>query len=98
LLLKPKRYRATPIAVAEILPFEGDFTYSSTNLYQRKVGTLLYAAVIIQLDVTFVVSRLTRFNLNSGPKQYLVADRIIEYLLTTSTFALELGGGEDFTT
>src|SRR6266702_3007760 len=35
---------------------------ASTMLYQKKIGSVLYTATTICLDIAFVVSRLTRFN------------------------------------
>ena len=35
---------------------------ASTMLYQRKIGSVLYAATITRPDIAFAVSRLARFN------------------------------------
>src|ERR1700722_8889343 len=42
-----------------LLPKVADY---STMLYQRKMGSMLYAATTTRPDITFVVPRLTRFN------------------------------------
>jgi len=86
------------MAMAELLPHDEEVPYSSANSYQRKVGSALYAAVITRPDVAFAVSRLTRFNLSPGPDHHAAIDRVIEYLLSTATYALKLGGGDAFTT
>ena len=96
-LTKPARYRVTPMVTGEIHPYDGEASYSSTNSYQRKVGTVLYAVVITRPDIAFIVSRLTRFNLSPGLDYYAAIDRVIEYLLATATYALKLGGGDTFT-
>jgi hypothetical protein len=93
-----RRRRRTPMTAAELQPFEGQASYSQIREYQRKTGTILYAAVITRPDVAFACSRLTRFNLNPGPQHHEAANRVIEYLLDTATFALKFGGEDDMAT
>jgi len=52
----------TPMVATELLPTTTIADKPSVILYQRKMGSLLYAAVTMQLDIAFAVSRLTRFN------------------------------------
>ena len=54
--------------------------------------------MIIRLDIAFVVSKLTRFNLSPRLDYYAAIDRIIEYLLVIATYALKLGGSDTFIT
>jgi hypothetical protein len=100
--LREKTERATkpstPMTVKEWLPYEGVASASSVNLYQRKTGSILYAAVITRPDIAFAISRLTRFNLNPSPEHHAAATRIINYLLSTRFHALELGGGDTLET
>ena len=49
-------------------------------------------------DVAFTVSRLAWFNLNPGLKYLTAVNRVIQYLLLTSNYALKLGGGDTFKT
>ena len=86
----------TPMGPGELLPFQGQATSREVTAYQRKVGSLLYAAVITRPDIAFPTSRLARFNVNPGPEHDAAADRALCYLLNTRTLALELGGGDDF--
>ena len=81
------------MATKELLPFNGIATPSSTNLYQRKVGSALYAAVVTRPDVAFAVSRLGRFNQNPGPEHHEAIDRVLLYLHATRFLALRLGNG-----
>ncbi|KAL2125978.1 hypothetical protein VTI74DRAFT_2034 [Chaetomium olivicolor] len=85
----------TPMATVEQLPFDGIASHSSTTLYQRKVGSALYAAVTTRPDIAFAVSRLARFNQNPGPEHHEAIDRVLRYLYTTRFLALQLGGGDD---
>jgi hypothetical protein len=93
-----RRKPRTPMGLAELLPYEGEALYYEINLYQRKIGTLLYAAVITRPDVAFAVSCLARFNLNPSPQHQAAADRVIEYLLATKDYALKLGGEDGMAT
>lgn len=52
----------------ELLPRTGHATPSEINLYQRKIGSLLYAAVTTRPDIAFSTSRLARFLTNPGPE------------------------------
>ena len=93
--IRPPR---TPIFAVELIPYEGTTTASSIYDYQRKVGSILYAAVISRVDIVYAVSKLPQFNHNPGPQHHKAADHYIQYLLSTQNFALELGGGDGFET
>ena len=45
-------------------------SYKEITKYQRKIKSLLYAAVITKLDIAFAVSRLSRFIINPRTKHY----------------------------
>jgi hypothetical protein len=81
----------------ELLPYEGYATRQSTNRYQRKIGSLLYAAVTTRIDIAFSVSRLARFLTNPSPEHHAAADRVLGYLKRYRGLGLQLGGGDDFT-
>ena len=63
-----------PMAMVELLPYDGRAEPQLTRTYQRKVGSILYAAVITRPDVAFAISRLVRFNTNPGPQHLKAAD------------------------
>ena len=86
----------TPMGPGELFPFCGQATGQEITTYQRKVGSLLYAAVITRPDIAFATSRLARFNVNPGPEHHAAADRVLLYLQKTRTLALQFGGGDDF--
>src|SRR5436190_11131644 len=46
----------TPMIKAELRPYTERATLKAIRAYQRKVGSLLYAAVIICIDIAFAVS------------------------------------------
>jgi hypothetical protein len=86
----------TPMITKELLPYSGTATPGSVNLYQRKVGSVLYAAVTTRPDTSFAISRLARFNQNPGPEHHEAVDRVLRYLYVTRFLALELGGGDQY--
>jgi hypothetical protein len=88
----PSTRPATPMRPQELLPYNGRATYSSITQCQRKIGSLLYAAVITRPDIAFAVSRLARFNTNPGLIHHAEADRAIHYLISTRHLALQFGG------
>jgi hypothetical protein len=87
----PNPRHKTPMALEELLPSDCETTPQLINLYQRKVGTIMYAAVMTRPDIAFAASRLARFNQNPGPKHHEAADRVLWYLLRTRGFSLQYG-------
>jgi hypothetical protein len=83
----------TPISSIELVPQAGLATPAEINKYQRKVGSLLFAAVTTRPDIAFATSRLARYMLNPGPAHHTAADRVLLYLLSTQNLALRQGGG-----
>ena len=81
------------MAAIELKPRNGLATPSETNKFQRKIGSLLFAAVTTRPDIAFATSRLARFLSNPGSEHDEAADRILLYLLDTKWRALQLGGG-----
>jgi hypothetical protein len=58
----------------ELGPRTGLATPAEINKYQRKVGSLLFAAVTTRPDIAFATSRLARYMLNPGPAHHAAAD------------------------
>lgn len=53
------------------------------RLYQSKVGSILYAAVMTRPDVSKAVTELSRFDHNPGIKHMTAADDCLRYLRHT---------------
>jgi hypothetical protein len=87
---------STPMSKEELLPNEDIASYERITKYQRKIGSLLYTAVITRPDVAFAVSRLSRFMTNPGPKHHEGADRVLHYLKGTRSLALQYGQDDHF--
>src|SRR5215471_11487414 len=85
-----------PMIKAELLPYKQRATRQAVRVYQRKIGSLLYAAVTTRVDIAFAVSRLARFLTNPSPEHHAAADRILHYLYRYRELGLQLGGADDF--
>lgn len=86
-----------PMKQEELLPHDELASRGSIRSYQRKIGSILYAAVITRPDVAFAASRLARHNSNPGPEHHTAADQVLLYLRKTKTMALQFGGDDVFT-
>lgn len=86
----------TPMTTAKLQPNEGRAMIAEIRSYQRKIGSILYIAVITRPDVAFAVSQLARYNQNPSLKHHKAADRTLLYLKASHGLALQLGGGDDF--
>jgi hypothetical protein len=65
---------STSMSKEELLLYKDIASHKRIMKYQRKIRSLLYTTVIIQPDVVFAVSQLSRFITNSGPKHYKGTD------------------------
>ncbi len=86
------------MACEELLPPGSEViaSYQEVVRYQRKVGSILYAAVITRLDIAFAISRLARFNTNPSEAHHRAANRVLRYLQRTKDLGLRFGGSDDF--
>ena len=64
---------------------------ASAHAYQKKTGSILFAAITTRPDVAFAASRLARFNQNPGDSHHKAADQVIQYLYATKGQALRYG-------
>ena len=63
-LIDKKFATKTLITCKELLLYKGTTIKEETRRYLRKVGSLLYAIVIIRLDIAFIVLYLAYFTIN----------------------------------
>ena len=57
-----------PMGLDELLPREDRAFAYEVNKYQKKIGSLLYAAVTTRPDIIFATLRLARFITNPSPE------------------------------
>jgi hypothetical protein len=63
-----------PMNVEDLTKFEGNSSPQDIHLYQRKVGSILYAATITRPDIARTASKLSAFLQNSSPRHQAAAD------------------------
>jgi reverse transcriptase-like protein len=83
----------TPITEEELLPMPAEEEVDDTSRisYQRKVGSILFAAISTRPDIAFAAARLSRFNQRPGQYHHDAADRLIRYLYRTRHFCIQYG-------
>jgi len=83
----------TPITEEELLPLPAEEEVEETSRisYQRKVGSILFAAISTRPDIAFAAVRLSRFNQRPGQYHHDAADRLIRYLYRTRHFCIQYG-------
>ncbi len=84
------RLPSTPIEILELLavPDNEDITDASRTLYQRKVGSLLFAAIATWPDIAFAFSPLLRLNQRPEKQHHKAADQVFHYLFQTQDYCI----------
>jgi hypothetical protein len=54
--------------------------------YSRIIGSLMYLAGATRPDISFVVSKLSRFTSNPGSDHWFALERVMRYLRGTSAY------------
>jgi hypothetical protein len=88
-----ERCPETPMTEEELLQLPPDEEVNEVDrtLYQRKVGSLLFAAISTRPDIAFAAARLSRFNQRPGKVHQEAADRVIRYLYRTRHLSIQYG-------
>ena len=92
-LLEPVHAPTTPVEAnvydkLRMAQDEPDFE----GLYRSIVGGLLFIFVCTRMDIGFAVSLLTQNLAKPKPTHFLLAKRVLAYLVGTKSFGLILGG------
>jgi hypothetical protein len=82
----------TPIPVKELYPSAEPPTTSFRNLYQKKVGLVLYAAVQTRSDIAFAFSRFARFNYCCDDSHIILINEILRYLWLIRGYIIRYNG------
>jgi hypothetical protein len=83
---------STPLGLEPLVPNEEVADQASTHLYQRKVGSIMYAAVITRPDVARTVAILSTFLTNPSSDHMAAANRCIQYLYGTRQLGIQFDG------
>jgi hypothetical protein len=76
-------------------PYDGRATSQEVHAYQRKTGSILYAAIITRPDVARTASKLCEFLQNPSPIHQQAAEQAIVYLNTTYSKAIEFSAAQE---
>uniref|UniRef100_A0A093UNR6 Retrovirus-related Pol polyprotein from transposon TNT 1-94 n=2 Tax=Talaromyces marneffei PM1 TaxID=1077442 RepID=A0A093UNR6_TALMA len=68
--------------------YDGQASKAVIKLYQQKVGSIIYVAIITRPDVAFVAAKLSKFMQNPSPAHMQAIDRVILYLYKTRFLAI----------
>jgi hypothetical protein len=82
----------TPLTIEELLPNEGKATDAQIHMYQQRVGSINFPAVITRPDIAFAASKLAQFLTNPSSAHIRASERVISYLYGTRTLGLEYSG------
>jgi hypothetical protein len=83
----------TPMAEEELppLPTEVEVLEADRTLYQRKISSILYAAISTRPDIAFAAARLSRYNCWPGKIHQDAANRVVQYLYRTRFQCIRFG-------
>jgi hypothetical protein len=79
----------TPLSTNKFISYEGKASEAEIMAFQRRTGSILYAAVVSRPDIAFAASQLCQFNTNPSPEHRREADRVLGYLAQTKHLAIE---------
>ena len=81
-----------PLPQVELRKYQGQATKAEVKEYQEKVGSLLYAAITIRLDVAFASSQLSYFLTNPSPVHRVAVNHAIRYLYSIRFLGIAYSG------
>ena len=60
--------------------------------YSRMIGSLMYLASATRPDISFTVSRLSKFMSNPGTDHWHALERVMRYLVGTMSYGIQYSG------
>ena len=73
----------------ELLPYENKAIEQLRHLYLKKVGKVVFSAVIIRPDNTQIISKLAEFLINPGPNHIKTMDHNVYYLVSNKYLTIK---------
>jgi hypothetical protein len=70
----------TPLSMKQLNPSTNSPSTSFRTLYQKKIGSVLYAAIQTRPNIAFAASRLSRFNYRCDEIHMNILNDLIRYL------------------
>ena len=80
-----KTYNTPLPPEVKLFPNTGQATQEEISLFRSMIGTALYIAVQIRIDVSHAVSVLSQYMLNPSPEHQELMNRVIAWLFTHAT-------------
>ena len=79
----------TPCALTmKFVAYDSQASKAFIKLYQKKVGSVIYVAIITRPDVAFIAAKLSEFMQNPSPAHMQAIDQVILYLYRTRFLAI----------
>lgn len=82
---------ATPMSLEELENWDGNATDNQIHDYQRRIGSLTYAAVVSRPDIAKATQKLAEAQQNPSFEHFAAVNRVIDYLYATRYLAIEYG-------
>ena len=79
------------MSLDEFTNWNGKATDNQIHEYQRRIGSLTYAAVISRPDIAKATQKLAEAQQNPSYEHFAATDRVIDYLYSTRYLAIEYG-------
>ncbi|KID83774.1 reverse transcriptase family protein [Metarhizium guizhouense ARSEF 977] len=86
------RVPSIPITTTPLVKYDGQASKEEIKVYQERVGSLMYIAVMTRPDIARAATQLARFLTNPSPEHLAAADQCIRYLYTTKFLAIVYDG------
>jgi len=80
---------STPLPILELKKYARQAPPRQVKEYQEKVGSVLYTAIMIRLDVAYAASLLSQFLTNPGPEHHAAVNWTIKYLYGTRFLGIQ---------
>jgi hypothetical protein len=86
----------TPRSSAQLDPYDGITDQGLTHLFQRKTGSINYAAVITRPDISRTTSELASYMANPSAEHMQEINRCIQYLYGTQKLGILYDGKQTY--
>ncbi|KJZ67918.1 hypothetical protein HIM_12693 [Hirsutella minnesotensis 3608] len=91
-LRRVDQFKGAPFPCNDLQPHSGQASPNEIQLYQSKIGSLNYTAVITRPDIAKAASKLAEFLNNPSDQHAQLADNLIEYLYASRYLAIQFSG------
>src|SRR5205814_8853533 len=79
----------TPLPSIELVLYKGTTIAQEIYVYQQRIGSMNFNAIITRLDISKTMSKLLEFLQNPSPIHLVAANQTLEYLVATKYLAIE---------